>query len=162
MTENEVDQLYNKAYKIAEQAHKGQKRKFGEDKDKDYIIHPIRVAERCKGLSKVAAILHDTVEDTDKNSFLNVTVRYLLDQEMPAVIVNAIVLLSKKKGDTYFDFIMRIAKSASYSGSGEIAAEVKITDLEDNMVSLSEGSMKDKYRLAKFILQKASFGELNF
>ncbi|MBQ8014834.1 MAG: HD domain-containing protein, partial [Clostridia bacterium] len=54
-----------KAYKIAADAHEGQKRLSGEP----YIMHPLSVALILASLgmdeaSIVAAILHDTVEDT--------------------------------------------------------------------------------------------------
>ncbi len=59
--------LIRKAFNIAVEAHKDQRRKSGEP----YIYHPIAVARICAeeiGLgatSVVAALLHDTVEDTD-------------------------------------------------------------------------------------------------
>jgi GTP pyrophosphokinase len=59
--------LIRKAFNIALEAHKDQRRKSGEP----YIYHPIAVARICAeemGLgvtSVVAALLHDTVEDTD-------------------------------------------------------------------------------------------------
>ncbi len=54
------------ALAFAAQAHKGQKRKSGED----YIYHPIEVAKILISLdadtgSVIAALLHDTVEDSD-------------------------------------------------------------------------------------------------
>ena len=57
--------LIRKAYKIAADAHEGQKRLSGEP----YIMHPLSVALILASLgmdeaSIVAAILHDTVEDT--------------------------------------------------------------------------------------------------
>ncbi|MBZ0205686.1 MAG: bifunctional (p)ppGpp synthetase/guanosine-3',5'-bis(diphosphate) 3'-pyrophosphohydrolase [Flavobacteriales bacterium] len=64
-TEN--TRLIRKAFNIAMEAHKDQRRKSGEP----YIYHPIAVARICAeeiGLgvtSVVAALLHDTVEDTD-------------------------------------------------------------------------------------------------
>jgi guanosine-3',5'-bis(diphosphate) 3'-pyrophosphohydrolase len=59
--------MIRKAFNIAVEAHKDQRRKSGEP----YIYHPIAVARICAeeiGLgttSVVAALLHDTVEDTD-------------------------------------------------------------------------------------------------
>ncbi len=55
-----------RAYEFAEKAHKGQKRKTGED----YVTHPVAVAMLLLEIgadeeSLIAALLHDTVEDTD-------------------------------------------------------------------------------------------------
>ena len=54
------------AFEVADKAHGGQKRKSGEP----YIIHPVAVAKivleygmDCQSVA--AAMLHDTVEDTD-------------------------------------------------------------------------------------------------
>lgn len=63
----EATRIIRKAFNIAVEAHKDQRRKTGEP----YIYHPIAVARICAeeiGLgttSVVAALLHDTVEDTD-------------------------------------------------------------------------------------------------
>ena len=63
----EDTRMIRKAFNIAVEAHKEQRRKSGEP----YIYHPIAVARICAeeiGLgttSVVAALLHDTVEDTD-------------------------------------------------------------------------------------------------
>ena len=58
--------VIEKAYVIAEKAHEGQKRKSGEP----YITHPLAVAQILADLgigpsTIAAALLHDTVEDTD-------------------------------------------------------------------------------------------------
>ncbi|MBE9517632.1 MAG: bifunctional (p)ppGpp synthetase/guanosine-3',5'-bis(diphosphate) 3'-pyrophosphohydrolase [Bacteroidetes bacterium] len=61
------EKLIRKAFKMANEAHKGTRRKSGEP----YIIHPLEVAvivsqEIGLGVtSTVCAILHDVVEDTD-------------------------------------------------------------------------------------------------
>ncbi len=63
----EATHMIRKAFNIAVEAHKEQRRKSGEP----YIYHPIEVARICAdeiGLgatSVTAALLHDTVEDTD-------------------------------------------------------------------------------------------------
>jgi GTP pyrophosphokinase len=63
----EDNRMIRKAFNIAVEAHKEQRRKTGEP----YIYHPIAVARICAeeiGLgttSVVAALMHDTVEDTD-------------------------------------------------------------------------------------------------
>jgi len=58
--------LIERAYTVAEKAHSGQKRKSGEP----YITHPVAVAQILADLgigakTLAAALLHDTVEDTD-------------------------------------------------------------------------------------------------
>lgn len=55
-----------RAFKYAQEAHLGQKRKSGED----YITHPLRVAEilfewNLDAPTIISALLHDVVEDTD-------------------------------------------------------------------------------------------------
>jgi guanosine-3',5'-bis(diphosphate) 3'-pyrophosphohydrolase len=57
--------IVEKAYRIAEEAHRGQLRNSGED----YIVHPLEVAEILAELEMdeatiAAALLHDVVEDT--------------------------------------------------------------------------------------------------
>ena len=58
--------LITKAYEVAEQAHEGQMRKSGDA----YITHPLAVATILAELGMTpptiaAALLHDTIEDTD-------------------------------------------------------------------------------------------------
>lgn len=55
-----------RAYEAGAQAHEGQKRRSGED----YILHPVAVAHILAGMRMdhqtiAAAILHDTIEDTE-------------------------------------------------------------------------------------------------
>ena len=59
-------EVVRKAYKVAEYAHRNQKRESGEP----YIIHPLNVcmnltAFKADGASLCAGLLHDVVEDTD-------------------------------------------------------------------------------------------------
>src|SRR5690242_17880976 len=58
--------LIERAYSVAERAHRGQKRRSGEP----YITHPVAVAQIIADLgigakTIAAALLHDTVEDTE-------------------------------------------------------------------------------------------------
>ncbi len=73
------------AFEMGEKAHDGQKRKSGEP----YFTHPIAIAERlaamgADGDTLIAALLHDTVEDTpltlnDIEAAFGSTVRGLID-----------------------------------------------------------------------------------
>jgi guanosine-3',5'-bis(diphosphate) 3'-pyrophosphohydrolase len=90
--------LIERAYAAAEKAHTGQKRKSGEP----YITHPVAVAQILADLgigSKTiaAALLHDTVEDTDYTLDL---VRADFGDEI-AMLVDGVTKLDKLKyGDS--------------------------------------------------------------
>ena len=90
--------IIERAYTVAERAHRGQKRRSGEP----YITHPIAVAQILADLgvapvAVAAALLHDTVEDTE----------YSLEQlteefgEEIAMLVDGVTKLDKVKyGDS--------------------------------------------------------------
>ena len=90
--------IIERAYTAAERAHEGQKRRSGEP----YITHPVAVAQILADLgigpkTVAAALLHDTVEDTD----------YTLDQlradfgDEIAMLVDGVTKLDKVKyGDS--------------------------------------------------------------
>lgn len=130
------------AEKIAREAHKGQIRKMGADKGKDYIVHPERVAQALYPNDPLMAVgwLHDTLEDTE------VTRKDLEESGVDKQIIDVVETLTRKQGETYLDFILRIAEDYD-------AVPVKLADLRDNMESLEEGSLKDKYRMAIYILE---------
>lgn len=63
---NVDEDLITKAFNMAEEHHRGQKRNSGED----YIIHPFNVALILADMNMdtptiIAGLLHDTIEDTD-------------------------------------------------------------------------------------------------
>ena len=133
----EFGELFDRALQIAIQAHREQKDKSG----REYIMHPIRVAERCKDpRAKVVALLHDTIEDT------GVTAEYLHSEGFPNELVNGVLSVTKQDGETYDDFVRRAAENA-------IGREVKIADLEDNMDirRLKEITEEDVARLRKYL-----------
>jgi len=90
--------LIERAYSAAELAHRGQKRRSGEP----YITHPVAVAQILADLgigSKTiaAALLHDTVEDTD---YELETLRHDFGEEI-AMLVDGVTKLDKLKyGDS--------------------------------------------------------------
>lgn len=131
------NELYDLALTIASRAHEGQRDKAGND----YILHPLRVAERCRSpKAKIAALLHDTLEDTD------VTAPYLLEQGFPTEIVDAVLAVTRREGEPYDEYVRRAA-------ANPIGREVKRADLEDNMDirRLNELSDTDVARLRKYL-----------
>ena len=94
-TSEEINRVH-RAYDLAEEAHRPQRRKSGEP----YILHPIAVAmivanEIGLGANPIcAALLHDVVEDTDH------TVKEIREMfgEDVAMLVNVV---TKRKADKY-------------------------------------------------------------
>ncbi|GAB3606365.1 GTP pyrophosphokinase [Conyzicola nivalis] len=90
--------LIERAYAAAELAHRGQKRRSGEP----YITHPVAVAQILADLgigskTVAAALLHDTVEDTD---YALETLRHDFGEEI-AMLVDGVTKLDKLKyGDS--------------------------------------------------------------
>jgi GTP diphosphokinase / guanosine-3',5'-bis(diphosphate) 3'-diphosphatase len=90
--------LIERAYSAAEKAHSGQKRKSGEP----YITHPVAVAQILADLgigakTLAAALLHDTVEDTEYD--LDMLRRDFGDEI--AMLVDGVTKLDKVKyGDS--------------------------------------------------------------
>ena len=131
------NELYDKALQIAIRAHKGQKDKAGHD----YILHPIRVSERCDDpRAKIVALLHDTIEDTD------VTAVYLREEGFTEEIVEAVLAVTRREGEEYDDYVRRAAQN-------ELGRMVKRADLEDNMDirRLPELTDRDVERLRKYL-----------
>lgn len=128
---------WHRALEIAEEAHRGQKRRNGEP----YIEHPRRVVDMLKyPEDKALAALHDVIEDT-KMSY-----DQLKGRNVPDSILMGLIQISRRERETYYDYILRVA------AGNHSTIRVKLADLIDNMSDLEEGSMKDKYRFAKHIL----------
>lgn len=131
------NELYDLALRIAIRVHEGQKDKS----EREYVMHPIRVAEKCKDpRAKIVALLHDTIEDTD------VTAEYLRSEGFPEDVIRAVLSVTKQEEDNYKDFVCRAAENV-------IGREVKIADLEDNMDirRLKTISDDDVERLRKYL-----------
>ncbi len=128
--------LLLKALFIALKAHKGQRDKGGHI----YILHPVRVAMKCENDDeRIVALLHDTIEDT------YVTAEYLREKGFPDRLIEAVLSVTRKNGETYDDFVKRAKRNT-------IGRMVKRHDLEDNMdVSrLKVITDKDRARLSKY------------
>jgi len=114
------EELLNKAIKIADKAHKGQKDKY----HAPYIAHVMRVMEYGKTMDeKIVGVLHDVVEDNPVEFSLD----FLRNEGFPEYIVFAISCLTKFDPDENYDeFVKRTERSP-------LAVAVKLNDLRDNM-----------------------------
>lgn len=93
-----------------------------------------------------AAFLHDVVEDTD------ITVEDLnLKYGFSPLTCDMVECLTKRKGESYFDFIMRVNGSHVFG-----AKYIKICDITHNMSDANEkeklGARYAKYELSRYIL----------
>ena len=111
------EELLEKAIKIAVEAHRGQKDRYGAP----YILHATRVMQRLvSSEEKIAGILHDVVEDTGW------TFEQLAKEGFPEQILKALDAVTKREGEEYEAFVKR-------SAANPLAKRVKLADLEDNM-----------------------------
>ncbi|WP_231376142.1 hypothetical protein [Prevotella sp. AGR2160] len=134
---SDEDKLYIDTINLMMRQHYGQKDKAG----KDYYFHPLRVSTRLNLIdTKIVALLHDTIEDT------GMTAEKLLQLGYSQETVNAILSVSRKKGESYAEFIAR----ANTNQAGRL---VKMADLEDNMDirRLRDLTEKDWHRLNKYL-----------
>jgi len=84
-----------KIYKIAQEAHAGQFRRDGKT---PYMTHIDAVMHRVTSDEEMAvAALHDVLEEAD-----DITVEYLY-LNVDSHIVDAVILLTKMKGQSYQD-----------------------------------------------------------
>ena len=106
-----------RAIAIAASAHAGQVDKAGQP----YILHPLRVLLQVSGLhERMAAVLHDVVEDTD------LTLEDLAGEGFPEDVIEALEALTKREGET------RI-QAAERAAAHPVARVVKMADVTDNM-----------------------------
>lgn len=129
--------MYQKALKFIAKKHCGLTRFNGNP----FIIHPIRVSQEVQSIKwKTAALLHDTIEDTE-------TTKEEIEEEFGAEIAEMVDLLSHRKGESYETYISRIATSGN-----EGAIAIKITDIADNLSDCPSDRMIEKSALALDIL----------
>ncbi len=131
------------AMKIATSAHFGQVDKAGQP----YIDHPVRIASMVDGTdAKVVALLHDVVEDS------TVTLADL-GEVFPARIVAGVDSVTRRSGETYFEFISRAA-------ADPLGKIVKRADVEDHLgpghESVIPASLIKRYQKALTLLRAAN------
>jgi len=128
--------LLEKAIEIALRAHTGQKGKDGSP----YILHPLRIMTRMgSDEERIAAVLHDVVEDSD------ITLDDLRTTGFPEDVLTVVKLLTHEEGISYEDYVERLK-------SHPIARRIKLADLEDNsdIRRLSGIEDRDLERLRKY------------
>ncbi|AUD65169.1 (p)ppGpp synthetase [Tenericutes bacterium MZ-XQ] len=143
---NEKDvELIKKAYFLAKEKHEGQMRKSGEP----YITHPVAVAKILSELTAgpatiIAALLHDTVEDTDLS---------LKDVEKDfgpeiAALVDGVTKIGKlsfnqvaSQADNHQKMLLAMAKDIR-------VVLIKIADRLHNVRTLNSMSPEKQYKIA--------------
>ena len=127
----------NKAIVIAAKIHKGKKGRNREPA----IMHPIRVMSMMKNnRSRTVAILHDVVESG------KITMGELEDNGFDSKICKAVDLLSRNKGQKYFNYIDDIK-------TNKLAKTVKLADLTDNYLKRKQYktvSKTDRQKIKKY------------
>lgn len=136
--------LASLALEVAEQAHAGQLDKAGQV----YILHPIRVG--CSfddENAQAVGFLHDVIEDTD-------VTEESLRMVFPDHIVDAVVALSRRDGESYDAFIRRCAENS-------LARRVKRADIRDNLrPGYSKDSLRRRYVAAlRLLLEYEEVGD---
>lgn len=125
-----------RAIEIAARAHAGQTDKGGHP----YILHPLRLMFTLKDRNEqMVAVLHDVIEDT------SVTLEELSSEGFSQDILDAVIALTKKEGESRISAAKRAAENA-------IARVVKLADVRDNMdlSRISELTDKDRIRIKEY------------
>ncbi len=141
-------EVVRRALEFARQAHRGQKRKTGED----YIAHPLAVANILAEMhldeeTITAAILHDTVEDT------KISIRDLAHNFGPTIAnlvqgVTKLDRLSFNGGSE--DYSIENLRHMFLAMSQDIRVVlIKLADRLHNMRSLAFKDPKDQIRIAR-------------
>lgn len=124
------------AMKIAYEAHKDQVDKGGVP----YVFHPFHLAEQMKTEDTVcAALLHDVVEDA------SVSIKELINAGFSKQVIDALILLTHKKGIPYMEYIEQLS-------SNPVASKVKLVDLIHNsdLSRLDNVTDNDLQRVEKY------------
>lgn len=121
----------NTALALAVKAHTGQ---VDKGNGLPYILHPLTVASRVRTPEqKAAAILHDTLEDT------NLTPEDFRKAGIPERVIELVLILTDPKDGDFVGYINHVAADFD-------AAVVKHADLEDNLSPTRGRGLNDKIR----------------
>jgi predicted metal-dependent HD superfamily phosphohydrolase len=127
MNREERDRLIDEAINIAARA--------------DDLAHLVRVASRFEGGSTVglAAWLHDSIEDG------YATEDELRELHFPERVIENVLIVSRRDGEQYFDYIDRVRNSGNVE-----AMAIKIADLRVNLAraKVDRFSLVSRYQKA--------------
>lgn len=130
-----------RAIGFATGAHRGRVyRGYGGHGDGPYINHPLRVMAAVSERAKVVAVLHGCLEDAG-------TLPGWLDGEG---LRAAHILTRIKEREEYGDYIRRLSRASGVGG--DLAREVKIADLRDNLAHDPPLRLRLRYGAALSIL----------
>lgn len=135
----------DKAYQFAERAHRGQKRKSGEP----YFNHVIATAENVAGWNLdeptiAAALLHDTVEDTDVTLQ---DIKKMFGEEI-AFLVDGVTKISKIKYRGTLSQVENLRKMLLALSEDIRVILIKLADRLHNMNTLSSVTAQKQKRIA--------------
>ncbi len=125
-----------RAIEIAVSAHKGQQQRNG----LPYVLHPLKLMFAVSSVeAKISAVLHDVVEDSTWE------LEDLRNEGFPESIIQAVDCLTHRVGEEYEAYIERVS-------GNDIAREVKLADLTDNMnvCRIPDLKQRDLTRLERY------------
>ena len=154
------------ALQYAKNAHGGQLRAVGPDTGLPYFdTHVVRVTSAVIDWAKPAAALHDVIEDTHKRMSDLISTEFFTPETLVAVD-----LLTQRDVEPYGDYTFRLEMGHSdyideyvhryatrqvesgtldwhaiVSNGRKIARRVKIADIMDNLNTLPDGPLRQKY-----------------
>lgn len=138
----------SEAYELALNAHKGQVRRGGKDYFRNHVERVFLAASEdfesmIEGVDNhksyqayedvmSVALLHDILEDT------SVTVDNLREKGFNETVIEAVVAITKVKGESYQDYLERVR-------ANKIARFVKIRDIKHNLYDQPSKRQIEKY-----------------
>jgi len=132
-----LDDSLARAANVMLEAHMGQFRKNGAA----YETHPRTVAAMFEKKSmRIIGLLHDVLEDAEEKYTAE-----KLRRIFPEWVVARLVILTRKPGEDYFDYIERV-------NTDDACRKIKLADLWHNLSDSRPGSRRDKYRFAQHYL----------
>ncbi len=106
----------------------------------------LRIAEKAhvnQYRKYAVSVLHDSIEEAPEYE-------KMIRKEFPKKVLEAIKVLTRIKGENYFEYIMCIRDSHDAD-----IISIKVADIKDNLKDHNEGSRKDKYRFSLYVLENA-------